>query len=999
MPDSVEAIFHEARQRSAAERSAYIDGACGADLALRAKVEALLEADAEAASFLESVTLDPEATLEHRVGAPPPPSEQPGQELGRYKLLQKIGEGGFGSVWMAEQREPVKRRVALKIIKLGMDTKQVIARFEAERQALAMMDHPHIAKVFDAGSTETGRPYFVMEYIRGVPVLEYCDTEKLSPVERLKLFIPVCQAIQHAHQKGIIHRDIKPGNVLITLHDGVPVPKVIDFGIAKATSAELTNKTLFTEHRQMIGTPAYMSPEQAEMSGLDIDTRSDIYALGVLLYELLTGTTPFDNRSLLQAGYEQMMHIIREQEPHKPSTRLSSLGETATRMAAQRRTDAGKLGLLLRGDLDWIVMKCLEKDRSRRYDTANGLAADIQRHLDDEPVKAGPPSAGYRLSKFVKRNRVQVIAGGAIAASLVLGVLGATAGLLWALDEKQRADVAAASAEGARDQSERQRQAAEASRRAAEQQTGIAKAQLARSEEFRGFMVELLGSIEPDLEAPERSFAIRALIETAYDKVRAGDVRDVNARAEVIDLLDATATRHSWFDLQIELRRVNLDEAMRLYGRDDPRTMRAALSLVRGLVPEGRASEALRVLKDHAIELDRLLAQQAKSALQRDLIGVVADVERLHGNYEVALRGHRRGLVLAEQIGELPQVYYHQIMVSRMLWRLGRLDEALQASDVARPAFDTLTRAYGLSYGPGAGAPVPVQGPPPGSTRDFRAWVLDSWYAYRAEIMMDLARHAEALRLFGTAGEIRGQVSPDDFTSHVWEVGAGRALHALGRTEEALEQTRKARAGLLVRRAPHYLHRDAARQLIVMLCDAGRQAEHDRELAAFLKPPSMPLVIYRDGWQLPYAPSGLMGEVEKARWDQFSGDSPYEGEHCFRWRAEPGDSWVAVAWCEPANNWGDLPGGYDLSGAERLSFAARGQVGGETVRVGIGVIDTGDYPDTRRERMEVTLTSEWQDFTLPLDEADLSTVRSGFVIESELSGDTQTIYFDAIRIE
>ena len=364
-------------------------------------------------------TLDKPSSPESAATIASTPREQAGAQIGRYKLLQQIGEGGFGSVWMAEQREPVKRRVALKIIKLGMDTKQVIARFEAERQALAMMDHPNIAKVLDAGSTETGRPYFVMEYIKGVPILEYCDTDKLDTKARLELFASVCHAIQHAHQKGIIHRDIKPSNVLITMHDGVPVPKVIDFGIAKATSAELTAKTLFTEHRQMIGTPAYMSPEQAEMSGLDIDTRSDIYSLGVLLYELLTGTTPFDSKELTSKGFAEMMRIIREVEPHKPSTRLSSLGDTGTRTAQQRRAvDPKKLSQTLRGDLDWIVMKCLEKDRTRRYETANGLAADIKRHLNDQPITAGAPSAGYKLRKFVKRNRPQVIAGGIVAAAL-----------------------------------------------------------------------------------------------------------------------------------------------------------------------------------------------------------------------------------------------------------------------------------------------------------------------------------------------------------------------------------------------------------------------------------------------------------------------------------------------------------------------------------------------------------------------------------------------------
>src|SRR5438874_5260375 len=335
------------------------------------------------------------------------PDEAVGQTLGRYKLLEKVGEGGCGVVYVAEQTEPVRRRVALKVIKLGMDTKQVIARFEAERQALALMDHPNIAKVLDAGATEAGRPYFVMELVRGIKITEFCDEKSVPTADRLKLFTQVCQAIQHAHQKGVIHRDIKPSNILVTVNDGVPVPKIIDFGIAKATAGPLTDKTFFTAFEQFIGTPAYMSPEQAEMTGLDIDTRTDIYSLGILLYELLTGRTPFDAKELLAGGLDEMRRTIREQEPDRPSTRLSTMaaGELTT-VAKHRHTDAPRLIHLVRGDLDWIVMKCLEKDRTRRYETANGLASDIQRHLNNEPVAARPPSTAYRFQKLVRRNKL-----------------------------------------------------------------------------------------------------------------------------------------------------------------------------------------------------------------------------------------------------------------------------------------------------------------------------------------------------------------------------------------------------------------------------------------------------------------------------------------------------------------------------------------------------------------------------------------------------------------
>jgi serine/threonine protein kinase len=416
-PKDIKAIFSEAlEKKTAEERAAYLDGVCGDDAALRSEFESLLRVHDEAGDFLEAPMIDFGATQDGS-----PLTEAPGTVIGPYKLLELIGEGGFGAVYMAEQERPIRRRVALKIIKLGMDTKQVIGRFEAERQALAMMDHPNIAKVFEAGSTERGRPYFAMELVKGVPITEYCDANSLDTQQRLALFIDVCRAVEHAHQKGIIHRDIKPSNVMVALHDGRPVVKVIDFGIAKATQHRLTEKTLFTESRQLIGTPEYMSPEQAESGGLDVDIRTDVYSLGVLLYELLTGTTPFEREKLRSASYDEICKIIRENELPKPSTRVSRLGAGLADAAKHRQVEPGELCKIIRGDLDWITMKAVEKDRTRRYEAASELAADIERHLGDVPVSAGPPSVGYRLHKFVWRNRAAVITVALVTAALAIG--------------------------------------------------------------------------------------------------------------------------------------------------------------------------------------------------------------------------------------------------------------------------------------------------------------------------------------------------------------------------------------------------------------------------------------------------------------------------------------------------------------------------------------------------------------------------------------------------
>jgi serine/threonine protein kinase len=493
-----------------AERAAYLDRECGANAELRGRVEALLRAN-DAAPLPPA--LAPVTTIDER-----PVRERPGMVIGPYKLMEQIGEGGMGLVFVAEQQHPVRRRVALKVIKPGMDSAQVVARFEVERQALALMDHQNIAKVLDAGTTASGRPYFVMELVHGVPITQYCDANQLTPRRRLELFVPVCHAIQHAHQKGVIHRDLKPSNVLVTMYDDKPVPKVIDFGVAKAIEQRLTEKTVYTQFGALVGTFEYMSPEQAELNAFGVDTRSDIYSLGVLLYELLTGTTPLDRPRLREAAYGEIVRLIKEEEPPRPSLRLSTSGNLP-KIAAARKMEPAQLSRLVRGEIDWIVMKCLEKDRARRYETANGLARDVQRYLADEPVEACPPSAGYRLRKYASKHRAALLTATALAAMLLAGVVVST----W---QAVRATAAQRQARAERDTAQEARAEEVAQRGQAEAEQERARGAEALATATNDFLLrDLLAQTNPFdaqvdyAQSPDKDLTMRSVLDRAAERI------------------------------------------------------------------------------------------------------------------------------------------------------------------------------------------------------------------------------------------------------------------------------------------------------------------------------------------------------------------------------------------------------------------------------------------------------------------------------------------------
>ena len=608
----LEAIFFSALERgSEHERAAYLDEACAGDPDLRRRVEKMLAAQAQAASFLER----PAATFDTTVDEPVP--ERPGTVVGSYKLLEQIGEGGFGIVFMAEQTQPVRRKVALKVLKPGMDMRQVVARFEAERQALAIMDHPNIAKVFDGGATAGGRPYFVMELVKGVPITEFCDQNHLTPRLRLELFVAVCQAVQHAHQKGIIHRDLKPSNVLVTVHDTTPVPKVIDFGVAKALGQELTDKTMFTGFAQMIGTPLYMSPEQAGQSGLDVDTRSDIYSLGVLLYELLTGTTPIDGERFRKAAYDEIRRIIRDEEPPRPSTRLTDSKDTLASVSARRRTEPTKLTRLVRGELDWIVMKALEKDRNRRYDTANGFASDVQRYLNDEPVLACPPSAGYRFRKFARRNRGPVAAGLAMAALLVLGTVGTSLGLAWALraentakSERDRALSAERLATDRLMEVTKEKERASAAETTAKEEGAIAQA-------VNDFLQnDLLAEAAPEKNARDKKVTVEEVLGRAAARIAGKFDQQPRTEAAIRQTIgDTYRALGDYPAAQPHLERA-LELRRRVLGDEHPDTLASTNNLAELYRDQGKYAKAEQLYAQALEVLPRVLGEQHPHTLK-----------------------------------------------------------------------------------------------------------------------------------------------------------------------------------------------------------------------------------------------------------------------------------------------------------------------------------------------------------------------------------------------
>jgi len=691
-PKSEETIFAEAIALPRGEREVYLNQACAGNAVLRQSVEALLKSYDENSNFLEKPPQDLTSTRTAILTVSL--TEKIGDRIGRYKLLQQIGEGGCGVVYMAEQEEPVRRRVALKVIKLGMDTKEVVARFEAERQALALMDHPNIARVLDAGATEAGRPYFVMELVRGTKITDFCDELNYSAGERIRLFIQVCQAIQHAHQKGIIHRDIKPSNILVTINDGVVVPKVIDFGIAKATQGRLTDRTLFTAFEQFLGTPAYMSPEQAVMTSLDIDTRSDIYSLGVLLYEMLTGTTPFEQKELLAAGLDEMRRTIREKDPPKPSTRLSAMQkEELTTTAQRRRTEPPKLIQMVRGDLDWIVMKSLEKDRARRYETANDLATDMQHYLANEPVLARPASKLYRFQKMVRRHKMAFAAAGAVLAALLIGLAISTYLFFCEKREKERATAAQMAAQV---EAEKSRQVAQFLEEMLEavgpevaqgRDTTLMRAILDKTEtrialelkaqpEVEARLYSTLGGVYDQLDDYAKA---EAMCRTAIQLQQSVAGKDDESVAQLIHHLGLVqGQRGDLAGAEVSLRQALAVEE-KVMGRENPEVVETMANLAEILQQRGDLPGAENILRDALARTTKLPGpQQTETAFLLNELGLVL---WSRGDLSGAEASLSKSLSLRKsEFGEMnPEVAVALGNIGLVRWERGNLPGAEEA--------------------------------------------------------------------------------------------------------------------------------------------------------------------------------------------------------------------------------------------------------------------------------------------------------------------------------
>jgi eukaryotic-like serine/threonine-protein kinase len=764
---SAKEIFLEALEQSTPnDRVAYLDAACGQDPLLRQRVVELLAHHFEQNSFMQNPAVEVATVL-----IPVPTAEGPGSRIGRYKLLQLIGEGGMGVVYMAEQEEPVHRRVALKIIRLGLDTKHVVARFEAERQALALMDHPNFARVLDGGATETGRPYFVMELVPGVPITEFCDKNQLSVVDRLKLLIPVCQAIQSAHQKGIIHRDLKPSNILVTLNGSTAVPKVIDFGVAKATNQKLTEKTLFTNYGTMIGTPAYMSPEQAEMTSLDVDTRADIYGLGVLLYELLTGTTPFPETRLRSVGYSEMQRIIVEERPERPSTRLSTMhAEQRTVVAKNLGVSALTLSQAFASDLDWIVMKCLEKDRARRYETANGMAMDLQRHLNNEPVLARPPSRLYEFQKTVQRHKVGFAATAAVITALATGVLVST----WQFVKERTARQLAVAAEQ-------------------------------RAETISRFLKDMLKGVDPIVALGRDTKLLRDILDKTAERIGKGLTNQPSVEAELLSTIGQTYNGLGEFAKAEEMHREALRLRRALFGETNQFVAASLNDLANDLLESDKYAEATTLLRQ-ALAMRRVLFGNESPEVAESLTSLADGVGHLNGHLNElgeaetalreALRIHRKVFH-----GACPEVVRCLMLLGLVLSGRDNLDEgeALEREALAMSrelwgnenpeAATLLGRLAGVCRSRGNDAEADIMD---GQALAMRRKLLGNDHPY---VAISLANFAGSLLLRNLLDEaepkmrdclsIREKKMPGRWETFHTRVGLGRILLRQGKYAEA----------------------------------------------------------------------------------------------------------------------------------------------------------------------------------------------------------------------